>query len=120
MTAYLKNVKDLIRLFSLFIIEVIPRVRNSYADALTKLASTKDVELLNVVSMEFLPKPSINQRQVVMELDQEPSWMDLILTYLKIGELLDDKIEAKVLRVKDAHNVVYDDNCIGGATQCRY
>ena len=39
-------------------IEVIPRKRNSNADALAKLASTSDANLLDVVSIEFLAEPS--------------------------------------------------------------
>ena len=60
MVTYLEKVRDLIRSFLSLAIEVIPRVKNSHVDALAKLASIKNFELLNVVSMEFLPKPSIN------------------------------------------------------------
>ena len=59
--------------------------------------------------MEFLLELNINQRQVVMELDQEPLRMDPILAYLKTSEVLEDKTEASVLRVKVARYVVYDD-----------
>ena len=62
MIAYLEKVKDLIKLFPSFAIEVISRVRNSHADALAKLASIKDLELLNAVSVEFLSEPNINQQ----------------------------------------------------------
>ena len=66
--------------------EVIPRSRNSNADTLAKLASTKDVDLLDAASVEFLVEFSIHSRQGVMELTQEPSWMDPIVVYLKTGE----------------------------------
>ena len=59
MVDYLEKVKELIRSVSTFTIEVVPRSKNSHADALTKLASTKEKELLNVVSVEFLSEPSI-------------------------------------------------------------
>ena len=52
------------------------RSKNANADALTMLSSTRDVELLDVVSMEFLAEPSIKQYPEVMELVQESSWMD--------------------------------------------
>ena len=61
MVAYLENEKDLIRSFLLFVIEVIPRVKNFHADALVKLASINDAKLLNTVSIEFLLEPNINQ-----------------------------------------------------------
>ena len=50
--------------------------------------------------MEFLTKPSILV---------EPSWMDTIVTYLKTGKQLEDKIEARILRLKVARYVLYDD-----------
>ena len=59
MVAYLEKVKELIRSISTFTIEVVLRSKNSNTDAFAKLASTKDVELLNVVSVKFLFKPSI-------------------------------------------------------------
>ena len=109
MVAYLEKARNLIKSFPLFTIEMIPRVNNSHVNALAKLASTKDAELLDVVSVEFLAEPSINQQPVVMELNQEPLWMDLILAYLKSSELPEDKTEAKLLRIKVARYVIYDD-----------
>ena len=44
-----------------------------------------------------------------MDLVQEPSWMDPIITYLKNGELPEGKIEAQILRLKIARYVLYDD-----------
>ena len=43
-----------------------------------------------------------------MELAQEPSWMDPIIPYLKIGELLGKRTEARILRIKTAHYMIYD------------
>ena len=59
--------------------------------------------------MEFLAKPSIHTKQGVMELIQEPSWMDPIVTYLKIGKQPEDRTEARILRLKVARYVLYDD-----------
>ena len=64
---------------------------------LAKLASTRDAELLDAVLVEFLAEPNIKQWPEVMELDHELSWMDPIVTYLKNGELLENKTEAWVL-----------------------
>ena len=44
-----------------------------------------------------------------MELTQEPSWMDPIVAYLKTGEQLEDKTEARILRLKVARYILYDD-----------
>ena len=46
MTAYLEKVKRLIETFPIGSIEVIPRSKNTNADALAKLASIRDAELL--------------------------------------------------------------------------
>ena len=101
MATYLEKAKDFNKSFPSFAIEMIPRPKNSHVDTLAKLASTKDAELLNVVSVEFLSKSSINQRLVVM--------VDPILAYLKIDELLEDKMEARILRVKSSRYVIYND-----------
>ena len=42
MVAYLEKAKGLMRSISTFTIEVVPRLNNSHADALPKLASIKD------------------------------------------------------------------------------
>ena len=59
--------------------------------------------------MEFLAEPSIHPQYGVMELTQEPPWMDPIVQLLKIGEQLEDKTKARMLRLKAAHYVLYDD-----------
>ena len=78
MVVYLEKVKELIRSFATFSIKVVLRLKNSHVDALAKLASTKDAKLLNHVFVEFLSEPSIKQRPKIMELEQEPSWIDPI------------------------------------------
>ena len=59
MVAYLEKAKGLMETFLITSIEVIPRSKNANADALMKLASTKDSELLDAVSIEFLVEPNI-------------------------------------------------------------
>ena len=109
MVAYLKKAKDLIRSFPSFTIEVILRSKNSYADTLVKLAFTKNAKLLNAISVKFLSEPNINQRPTVIELEREPLWMDPILAYLKTSKLPEDKTKARILRVRVAHYVIYND-----------
>ena len=60
MAAYLKKIKEQLSLFSAASIEVIPRSKNSNVDALAKLASTRDADLLDAVSIEYLAEPSIH------------------------------------------------------------
>ena len=109
MVAYLEKAKELIRSISTFIIEVVPRSNNSHADALAKLASTKDAAFVNVVFVEFLSEPSIKRRPEAIELEQEPSGIDPIVAYLKTSKLPRNKIEARISRLKATRYVIYDD-----------
>ena len=59
MATYLDKAKEQLSLFSIASIKVIPQSKNSNADALMKLASTNDADLLDAVSIEFLTDPSI-------------------------------------------------------------
>ena len=64
MVAYLAKAKELMGSISAISIEVVPQSKNVNGDALAKLATTKDIELLDVklldaVSVEFLFEPSI-------------------------------------------------------------
>ena len=97
MAAYLDKAKEQLSLFPAASIEVIPRSKNSNTDALVKLASTRDVDLLDAISIEFLAEPNIHPQQGVIEITQEPSWMDPIIVYLKTGKQLEDKTEAQIL-----------------------
>ena len=51
---YLEKAKGLMKTFLIASIEVILQSKNANADALAKLASTRDWELLDAVSVEFL------------------------------------------------------------------
>ena len=86
MAAYLDKAKEQLSLFSATSIKVILRSKNSNNDALAKLASTRDANILDAVSVEFLAEPNIHLQQGIMELTQEPSWMDPIVAYLKTDE----------------------------------
>ena len=108
MVAYLDKEKEQLSLFFVASIEVILRRRNSNTDALAKLVLTRDADLLDAVFVEFLDEPNIHPPQGVMELTQEPSWMDPIIAYQKTGEQPEDKTEAQILRLKAARYVLYN------------
>ena len=111
MVAYLEKAKELLGSIVMISVEVGSWSKNSNGntDTLAKLAFTRDVELLDTVSVEFLPKPSIKQQPEMMELEQESSWMDPIVAYLKNGKQPENKTEARVLRLKVVCYVIYDD-----------
>ena len=108
MTTYLEKAKKLMEAFPTASIEVVPRSKNANTDALAKLASTRDVELLDTLSVEFLVEPSIRRQPKIMKITQEPSLMDLIIVYLRNNELLEGKTKAHILRLKVACYVIYD------------
>ena len=64
MAAYLQTAKDLLSAFTTFKIQQVPREQNMQADALARLASTKDAELLEVIPVEFLSEPSIRPTEL--------------------------------------------------------
>ena len=59
MVTYLEKAKKQLSSFSVASIKVISQSKNSNAYALAKLASMKDIDLLDVVSAEFLAESSI-------------------------------------------------------------
>ena len=92
MVAYLAKARELIKAIPMVSIEVVLQSKNRNADALAKLAFTKDAELLVAVSVEFLA--NIKQQLEVMELELEPSWMDPTVAYLKKDEQNENKTKA--------------------------
>lgn len=60
MAIYLKKVMDLLLFFKKFKLIEISWTKNIHADALVKLASGKDLELLKVFSIEHLARSSIS------------------------------------------------------------
>ena len=59
MAAYLQKAKRLLGSFSSDTICQIPRSQNVEADALARLALTKDIDQLKVIPIEVLDSPSI-------------------------------------------------------------
>ena len=112
MAAYLRKAKDLLNAFSSFKIQQVPREQNTQADALARLASTKDSELLEVIPVEFLSTPSImptKSQSTVNSIAFADTWMTPTITqYLKNAHLSEDKKQARLLRLKAARYILYD------------
>ena len=71
MVAYLRSAQVLLKSFNEYSIIQVPRADNTYADALARLASTKEADLLRLIPMEDLAQPSIMEEDInELELDK--------------------------------------------------
>ena len=108
MILYLKKVQDLLKKFMLVQVRHIPRVENSRADTLEKLATASQEDLSRLTLVENLAEPSIDFNDVEVSLVMsEPSWMDPIWDYLIEGLLPNDPKEASKLRTRSARFTVH-------------
>ncbi|CAL2256614.1 unnamed protein product [Prunus armeniaca] len=102
MSAYLAMVKTLLDDFIGYEIIQIPRLKNTKADALARLASSFDIDLGRSILVEFLEKSSIEEDCVeVFPISFESTWMDPIRDYLAHGVLPEDKAEARRVRCQE-------------------
>ncbi|XP_022889234.1 uncharacterized protein LOC111404695 [Olea europaea var. sylvestris] len=109
MIAYLKLVLDIIPHFERFELTQVPHLENAHADALSKLASNMDSELLNVIPIEHLSKPSTSEGEEILWIEGTPLWMQPIIAYLKEQTLPASRGEARKLRRRDTHFLLQED-----------
>ena len=108
MILYLKKVWELLKKFMLVQVRHIPRVENSQADTLEKLATASQEDLSRLTPVEHLVEPSIDLNDVeVSPVMSEPSWMDPIWDYLIEGLLPNDPKKASKLRTRSARFTVH-------------
>ena len=81
--------------------EQIPRENNSAADKVAKLAPTEDASMKPGLFMEVQTIPSIDGLQT-FSIQQQSTWMDPILSYIKDGQLQSNPSKAKKVRVRVA------------------
>ncbi|XP_072071992.1 uncharacterized protein [Arachis hypogaea] len=95
---YLERVKELSEQFEEVTVQHVLRERNTRADLLSKLASTKsgtgNRSLIQGITRE--PAVALHLTKI------SPSWMDSITNFLQNGKLPEDKREGKVLRRETA------------------
>ena len=86
MILYLKKVRELLKKFVRVQVRHIPRVENSRADALAKMAIASQEDLNRLTLVEHLSEPSVDlNNEEVSPIMSEPSWMDPIWDYLIEG-----------------------------------
>ena len=101
MILYLKKVRDLLKKFVMVQVRHIPRVENSRADALPKLAIASQEDLSRSTPVEYLAEPSIDLCGVeVASVGSKLSWMEPIWDYIIDERLPYDPKEAAKIRTR--------------------
>ncbi|XP_072071654.1 uncharacterized protein [Arachis hypogaea] len=91
---YLEKVRELTRQFQEVTVQHVPRERNTRADLLSKLASTK-----SGAGNRSLIQGMVKEPTVALHLAKaSPSWLDPIINFLEHGTLPDDEKATKMLR----------------------
>ncbi|XP_022843129.1 uncharacterized protein LOC111366648 [Olea europaea var. sylvestris] len=85
MSLYCLKVYDLLRKFKSCEIVKISRAENCKADALSKLVFMGIDGLDRTVHVRIVTEPSINQTIGIMDIDNEPSWMDPIVDFINMA-----------------------------------
>ncbi|XP_074351523.1 uncharacterized protein LOC141690640 [Apium graveolens] len=106
---YLKCAQRIIGIFNKVRLKLIPCGKNEGADELAKLGSRREATLLGVIPLDIQRQPSVPEYEISSTgSGLEPTWMTPILDYIKEGSLPYGKNEARRMRYKAAHFVIYD------------
>ena len=105
MAKYARTARELLEGFD-FDLERIPGEENDRVDALAKLASAKAVVNNRTIIQETLHALCIEE---VMCLRADLSWMMPIVQFLKLGELLSNKLEARKVECRSAYFFIEND-----------
>ena len=101
MILYLQKVRNILNKFVLVQVKHFPRVENSRADALEKLATALQEDLGRSTPVEYLTEPSIDPYSMaVAPVESMPSWMDRIWDYINDGTLPHNPKEAAKIRAR--------------------
>nr|KYP31625.1 hypothetical protein KK1_047960 [Cajanus cajan] len=95
--------------FDEFTIQHVPREKNTRADLLSKLASTKCPGQHRTIIQETLHSPSLDNKVVNTSNSEGQGWMTGIWSYLKPGVLPEDRDEAWKMRLRSAKFVIVGD-----------
>ncbi|XP_024020013.1 uncharacterized protein LOC112091213 [Morus notabilis] len=108
MGAYLRKVKEELVKFKSYEIQQVPRAVNANVDALAKLASSKDSDLVGVVPIEELEQSTIDEAVEVLTIQTAGNLMTPLVRCLMNAELPNDRDEARRIRYRAAKYLLYD------------
>ncbi|XP_052172206.1 uncharacterized protein LOC127788137 [Diospyros lotus] len=93
-------VKDVIARFRYVKVEYVPRAMNAKEDLLSRIAFSSFPTSSREIQIEFLPQKSIEEVVDQLCVEDEPSWMDPLLLYLREERLPQVDSEAQEVRRK--------------------
>ncbi|XP_075633446.1 uncharacterized protein LOC142605906 [Castanea sativa] len=105
MKKYLRRVKRIVKKFKEASFVQVPREENMEVDALAKAALPKGV-MDDYDKVQYMPSIDLPE---VQQIEGEENWMTSIVVYLKDGRLLEDRGEARKLRIKVAKYILIDE-----------
>ena len=104
MKKYFNRVRRLVKKFKEANFIQVPKEENMEADALAKAASAeKSVDEFDEV--QYMPSIDLPE---VQQIEGEENWMTPVIAYLKNGRLLEERDEARKLRIKSTKYVLID------------
>jgi hypothetical protein len=119
MIKYLAKVLSFWDHFERVVVTQIPRTKNQRADALARLRSATDENILaSKHRIIVLDKPSVDDTGSVMRIEDAyvtPEWARHVIEYLKNGQLPNDKKEARKIRMQSARYLLSVTFCIAEA-----
>ena len=105
MKKYFNRVRRLVKKFKESNFIQVPREENMEADALAKATSAeRSVDEFDEV--QYMPSIDLLK---VQQIEGEENWMTPIIAYLKNGRLLEERDEARMLRIRSTKYVLIDE-----------
>ncbi|XP_024035488.1 uncharacterized protein LOC127899248 [Citrus sinensis] len=111
MKGYLGRTRELISQFAEVKMEKVPQLENFEADNLAKMASFCTTQSVGPITIEYIPTLNVNlpKLEEVGSITAGVPWMQLIIRYLKSGDLPSDKSKVRRLKYKAAQYCLIDD-----------
>lgn len=89
MRKYLSKMRDLTQAFYSF------NIQHAQANALAKLTTCALLDLRVQVLFEVIEEPSIKELASILQLDEDPYWIDLLANYVRYETFPIDRREAQ-------------------------
>ncbi|XP_075633631.1 uncharacterized protein LOC142606114 [Castanea sativa] len=105
MKKYLSKVKWLVKKFKEANFVQVAREENMEVDVLAKATLTEGA-MDEYDKVQYIPSIDLPE---VQQIEGEENWMTPIVVYLKVGRLLEDKDEARKLRIKATKYILIDE-----------